>query len=104
MTSSRYLAAVAAHLSTRLHRGAGGRLCRCGACRHLLVATARRVGCRPAKLAAALGLTEAPPPEQAVPSPRRRGAAPVVSAMTVSRAGDRLNGTEALLALVAGDR
>ena len=54
MTSERFAQAVARHLATQLHKSTSGYRCRCGGCRHQILAVARRTGLRAAMLVAAL--------------------------------------------------
>lgn len=96
--SKRYVDAVATHLATRLHTPRSGFRCRCGACRHVILTTARRSGIPPQRLVAALP-PEAKPKEREKRS-RRPLTSPVASTVHVVRDGQRLEGVGAVLALL----
>jgi hypothetical protein len=98
-----YEEAVARHLESRkLHRGARpGRRCRCGACRHQILRTARRAGLAPQRLIGALAPEREPEPQVAV-KPRPLGA-PVAETVTGARGGQREVGAAALF-ILAGVR
>lgn len=64
--NNNYTEAVARHLVTKLHRTGSEVRCRCGRCRHQVLATARRAGLTPTRLEAAL------PREGRTPKARRR--------------------------------
>lgn len=99
MAYRRYLTAVARHLASRLHSTGNQYRCRCGQCRHLILATARRTGIEPGALVKAL------PPERKSrwdgQAKRRTSTAPVASTMKVTRGGRRLEGTDAVLAVLS---
>lgn len=99
MASRRYLTAVARHLASRLHSTGNQYRCRCGQCRHLILATARRTGIEPGALVKALP-PERKPRREEQRQKRRTSTAPVASTMRVIRAGRRLEGTDAVLAVL----
>lgn len=82
-----------------LHPSKPGTLCRCGPCAHRITGIARRLGVSPEQLRARLA-TE---PEQATPrpaKPRPRTLGSVASRATITRAGQRLEGEQAVIAMV----
>lgn len=99
MASDKFIGVAARHLSSKLHHSREGYRCRCGGCRHQILAASRRLGVAPRTL-----LAELPPerkPEEKRPRRRRPAlTAQVSSAMTVSRGGNRLRGAEAALAVL----
>ncbi len=103
MTSERFVQAVARHLATQLHKSTSGYRCRCGGCRHQILATAKRSGLPPRQLLAALP-REAPgasePKRQA--AKRRPMTTQVANSVTISRGRRRLQGAAAILTLVEG--
>lgn len=101
MTSERFVQAVARHLATRLHKSTSGYRCRCGGCRHQILATARRTGLPAARLVAALP-PEAPKEKEGQRRVARRRplSGQVASSMTVTRERRRLQGPTAILAVV----
>ena len=101
MTSERFVQAVARHLATQLHKSTSGYRCRCGGCRHQILATVRRTGLPAAMLAAALP-PEAPKEKegQRRAAGRRPLSGQVASSMTVTRGRRRLQGPTAILAVV----
>src|SRR3546814_614218 len=101
MSSERFTKAVARHLVTKLHQTSAGFRCRCGQCRHQILATAARTGVEPRLLAAALP-PEAPAKREDAPraSKRRALSTQVASSMTVSRGRRRLQGPSAVLTVI----
>jgi hypothetical protein len=93
MASDNYTAAVARHLGTKLHRASrNGTRCRCGACEHLVITTARRIGVSPSRLKLAL-----PPVRLPKKPPRPHLTAQVRRSVTVSRGRRRGPDLEQLL-------
>ena len=101
MTSERFVQAVARHLVTRLHQSSSGYRCRCGSCRHQIVATAIRTGIPGRRLVAAL------PGEAPAEREPRKGrpvlTSQVASSVTVSRGRRRLQGPAAVLSVIGTD-
>ncbi len=102
MNATSYTQAVARTLAARLHRSGTTYRCRCGQCRHLILATARRSGIAPNRLVSAL------PPERATQRERRQlrkpsMTAPVASTMTVLQGGRQFNGPAAVLRIVGAE-
>lgn len=103
MTSERFVRAVARHLATRLHQSSSGHRCRCGGCRHQILATAWRTGLPAPRLIAALP-PEAPAEQKSqTPSSaagHRRLSAQVASSVTVAAGRRQVQGPAAVLAVL----
>ena len=104
MTSERFVQAVARHLATRLHKSTSGYRCRCGGCRHQILAAARRSGLSPRHLLAALPRETPGSKEPERQAPRRRPmTTQVANSVTISRGRRRLQGAGGILMLVEGE-
>ncbi len=99
MTSERFAHAVARHLASRLRSSTGYR-CRCGGCRHQILATARRTGLPVRRLLAALP----PEPPREDETKRRSARRPLINqvaaAVTATHGRQRVQGLAAIIAVL----
>ena len=83
--------------SLGVHVGSNGSACRCGQCRHRIVAAARAQGIQASAIAGRVWKPVAVEATRVVARPRLTGS--VASTATVFVGGRRMNGVEAIVAL-----
>lgn len=82
-----------------LHPSKPGTVCRCGPCAHRITGISRRLGLSPEQLRDRLQTAPAPQVERAQ-KPRPRTLGSVASRATITRDGQRLEGEQAVIAMV----